>query len=85
MTGQCEGPVLPADGNISMATPVPTLADANTQITGDNAIFNTNDKTLTLSPEGQVIEYQNVTLPSHVPPGTTKVVELTLGYLRQKL
>ena len=80
VTGQCEGPVLPADGNISMATPVPTLADANTQITGDNAIFNTNNRTLTLSPEGQVIEYQNVTLPSHVPPGTTKVVELTLGF-----
>ena len=81
VTGQCEGPVLPADGNISMVTPVPTLADANTQITGDSTIFkNTNDKTLTLSSDGQVIEYQNVTLPSHVPPGTSKVVELTLGF-----
>ena len=81
VTGQCEGPVLPADGNISMVTPVPTLADANTQITGDSTIFkNTNDKTLTLSSYGQVIEYQNVTLPSYVPPGTSKVVELTLGF-----
>ena len=80
VTGQCEGPVLPANGNISTVTPVSTLADVNTQITGDGTIFNTNDKTLTLSPDGQVIEYQNVTLPSHVPPGTTKVVELTLGF-----
>ena len=81
VTGQCEAPVLPADGNISMVTPVPTLADANTQITGDSTLFeNTNDKTLTLSPDGQVIEYQNVTLPSYVPPGTSKVVELTLGF-----
>ena len=26
------------------------------------------------------MEYQNVNLPSHVPPGTSKVVELTLGF-----
>ncbi len=81
VTGQCEGPVLPADGNVSMVTPVPPLAEVNTQITGDNTIFkNTNDTTLTLSSDGQVIEYLNVTLPSHVPPGTSKVVELTLGF-----
>ena len=81
MTGQCEGPVLPADGNVSMVTPVPPLAEVNTQITGANTSFiNNNDTTLTLSSDGQVIEYQNVTLPSHVPPGTSKVVELTLGF-----
>ena len=55
VTGQCEGPVLPADGNVSMVTPVPPLAEVNTQITGDNTIFkNTNDMTLTLSSDGQV-------------------------------
>ncbi len=80
VTGQCGGPGLPAGGNICMVNPLPSLADVNTRSAGDCTVLNTNDKTLTLSPEGQVIEYQNVTLPSHVPPGTSKVVELTLGY-----
>ena len=80
VTGQCEGPFLPADGNVSMVTPVSPLAEANTQITGATTLFkNTNDTTLTPSSDGQVMEYQNVILPSHVPPGTSKVVELTLG------
>ena len=81
VTDQCEDPVLPADGNVSMVTPVPPLVEVNTQITGVSTIFkNTNDTTLTLSSDGQVMEYLNVTLPSHVPPGTSKVVELTLGF-----
>ena len=80
VTGQCGGPGLPAGGNICTVNPLPSLADVNTRSAGDCTVLNNNDKTLTLSPEGQVIEYQNVTLPSHVPPGTSKVVELTLGY-----
>ena len=81
VTGQCGGPVLPADGNVSMVTPVSPLADVNTQRTGVNTLFkNTNDTTLTPSSDGQVMEYQNVNLPSHVPPGTSKVVELNLGF-----
>ena len=79
VTGQCGGPVLPADGNISLVTPVSPLAEVNTRNTGSTTLFkNSNDTTLTLSSDGQVIEYQNVILPSHVPAGTSKVVELTL-------
>ena len=80
VTGQCGGPVLPADGNISLVTPVSPLAEVNTRSNRRSTTLfkNSNDTTLTLSSDGQVIEYQNVILPSHVPAGTSKVVELTL-------
>ena len=80
VTGHCGSPVLPADGNVSLVTPVSPLAEVNTQITGSTTLFkNTNDITLTHSSDGQVNEYQNVILSYHVPTGTSKVVELTLG------
>ena len=74
---QCEGPVIPADGNVSMVFPDSPLSDVNTQITSSNTLLN-NDSTLDLTSVDQVIGNKGVLLPAHVPKGTAKVVELTL-------
>ena len=78
---QCGSPVLPADGNVSMVTPDSPLSDVNTQITGSSTMFNNNNNTTSNQTSvGQVTGNRGVILPSHVPKGTAKVVELTLEF-----
>ena len=77
VTIQCEGPVIPADGNVSTVFPDSPLSDVNTQTTSSNTLLN-NDTTLDQTSVDQVIGNKGVTLPAHVPRGTAKVVELTL-------
>ena len=79
---QCEGPVMPADGNVSMVFPDSPLSDVNTQTTSSNTLLN-NDSTLDLTSVDQVIGNTGVILPAHVPKGTAKVVELTLELFDQ--
>ena len=77
VTIQCEGPVIPADGNVSTVFPDSPLSDVNTQTTSSHTLLN-NDTTLDRTSVNQVIGNKGVILPAHVPRGTAKVVELTL-------
>ena len=74
---QCEGPVMPADGNVSTVFPDSPLSDVSTQTISSNTLLY-NDSTLDLTPVDLVIGNKGVILPAHVPKSTAKVVELTL-------
>ena len=75
VTGQCGGPVLPADGNVSTVTPDSPLSDANTQRTGSTTMLkNNNNITSTQTSVGQVTGNRGVILSSYVPKGTAKIV-----------
>ena len=79
VTGQCEGPVFHADGNVSKATPDSPLSDVNTQKTGSTTMLNNNNNiTSTQTSVVQVTGNRGVILPSCVPKGTAKIVQLTL-------
>ena len=76
VTIQCEGPIIPTDGNVSMVFSDPPLSDANTQITSAS-LFQNNDTALDLPPVDdfdQVTGNKGVLLPAHVPKGNVKVV-----------
>ena len=65
VTGQCGGPVLPADGNVSTVTPDSPLSDVNTQRTGSTTMLKNNNKiTSTQTSVGQVTGNRSVILPS---------------------
>ena len=80
VTIRSEGPITPADGNVSMVFSGLSLTDANTQTTSSGH-FQNPDTDRGLQPvDGniQVTGNKGVLLPAHVPKGTAKVVELTL-------
>ena len=80
VTIRSDGPIIPADGNISMVFSDHSLTDANTQITS-SGLFQNPDTDRDLLPADdieQVTGNKGVLLPAHVPKGAAKVVELTL-------
>ena len=83
VTIHCEGPIVPADGDVSTVLSGLSLDDANTQITSSGQ-FQNSDTERDMSPVDnfeQVTGNKGVLLPAHVPKGTIKVVELTLELL----
>ena len=69
VTIQCEGPIIPTDGNVSMVFSDPSLSDANTQITSANSVQN-SDTERDMPPVDnflQVTGNKGVLLPAHVP------------------
>ena len=80
VTIRSEGPIIPADGNVSMVFSGLSLTDAYTQTTSSGHFQNPDTDRDLLPVDGnvQVTGNKGVLLPAHVPKGAAKVVELTL-------
>ena len=80
VTIRSEGPIIPADGNVSMVFSDLSLTDASTQTTSSGLSQNpdTDRDLLPVDDFDQVTGNKGVLLPANVPKGAAKVVELTL-------